>query len=115
LDWLTGDLDYRTRYRIYVGIRKSAHFIEYAVLAGLTFRASLIAASRRRSSTAAWAALFIVVSLATADEARQTFSDVRSGSPYDVLIDVTGGLLMVLGLVMITRRLRPSSTAESSV
>ena len=114
LDWLTGDLDYRTRYRIYIAIRKSAHFVEYAILALLTFRASLISANRTRLATAAWVALFIVTSLAAADEARQAFSQVRTGSPYDVLIDVTGGLLTVLGLLLITRRLRQSDPAESS-
>ncbi len=114
LDWLTGDLDYRTRYRIYVGIRKSAHFIEYAILALLTFRASIIAASRNQIATAGWVALFIVTSLATADEARQAFSPVRTGSPYDVLIDVTGGLLTVLGLVFISLRLRTQDRTESS-
>ena len=114
LDWLTGDLDYRTRYRIYIAIRKSAHFIEYAILAMLTFRASLISASRTQLATAAWVALFIVTSLAAADEARQAFSPVRTGSPYDVLIDVMGGLLTVFGLLVITRRLRQSDAAESS-
>ncbi len=114
LDWLTGDLDYRTRYRIYIAIRKSAHFIEYAILAMLTFRASLISASRTQLATAAWVALFIVTSLAAADEARQAFSQVRTGSPYDVLIDVTGGLMTVVGLLLITRRLRQSGPAESS-
>jgi VanZ family protein len=114
LDWLTGDLDYRTRYRIYVGIRKSAHFIEYAILALLTFRAALLAASRARFATAGWVALFIVTSLATADEARQAFSPARTGSPYDVLIDVTGGLIAVVGVVVISRRLRSTDRAESS-
>ena len=114
LDWLTGDLDYRTRYRIYVAIRTSAHFIEYAILALLTFRAALIAAARTQLATAAWVALFLVAVLATADEARQSFSAVRTGSPYDVLIDVSGGLVMVVGLVVIARRFRAPDAVESS-
>ena len=114
LDWLTGDLDWRTRYRIYVAVRKAAHFIEYAILALLTFRAALSAARRNRLATAGWVALFIVTSLATADEARQAFSLVRTGSPYDILIDVAGGLLAVLGLLVISRRMRPPGQAESS-
>jgi VanZ family protein len=114
LDWLTGDLDYRTRYRIYIAMRKSAHFIEYAILALLTFRASLISARRTQLATAGWVALFIVTSLAAADEARQAFSPVRTGSPYDVLIDVLGGLLTVFGLLVISRRLRPIDPTESS-
>ncbi|MEZ4290930.1 MAG: VanZ family protein [Myxococcota bacterium] len=60
LDWLIGDMDCRTRYRIYLGARKAAHVVEYAILALLTFRAALITAHRRRSATACSAALFIV-------------------------------------------------------
>jgi VanZ family protein len=115
LDWLTGDLDWRTRYQIYIAIRKSAHFIEYAILALLTFRAALLSATRRTQfATAGWVALFIVTSLATADEARQAFSPVRTGSPYDILIDVAGGLLAVLGVLLISRRMRPPRPTESS-
>ena len=112
LDWLTGDLDYRTRYRIYVGIRKSAHFIEYAILALLTFRAALLAARQTRLMTAGWVALFFVASLATADEARQAFSPVRTGSPYDVLLDIAGGLIAVLGVLVISRRFRTERELE---
>jgi VanZ family protein len=114
LDWLTGNLDWRTRYQIFVAIRKSAHLIEYAILALLTFRAALLAARRTRLATAGWVALFIVTSLATADEARQAFSPVRTGSPYDILIDVSGGLIAVLGILIISRRMRLNVEAESS-
>lgn len=112
LDWLTADLEWRTRYQIYIAIRKSAHFVEYAILALLTFRAAWLSATRRtRFATAGWIALFIVTSLATADEARQAFSPVRTGSPYDVLIDVTGGLLALLGIFVISRRIRPTESS----
>jgi len=86
LDWLTGDLDWRTRS----------------------------AARHTRLATAGWVALFIVTALATADEARQSFSAVRTGSPYDILIDVAGGLLAVLGLIVISRRMRLPRREESS-
>lgn len=115
LDWLTGDLDWRTRYKIYIAIRKSAHFVEYAILALLTFRAALLSAARHTQiATAGWVALFIVTALASADEARQAFSPVRTGSPYDVLIDVAGGLIAVLGLLLISRRMRAQAPVESS-
>jgi VanZ family protein len=105
LRWLVEDLDPLTRYRLAIGIRKSAHFIEYAVLALLTFRAALIAAGRNRLASAAWVALFIVASLASADEARQAFSPVRTGSPYDVLLDIAGGAVSIAGLLVISRRM----------
>jgi len=76
------------------------------VLALLTFRASLMAAGRNRLASAAWMALFIVASLASADEARQAFSPVRSGSAYDVLLDIAGGAISIAGLLLISWRMR---------
>ncbi|MAG32127.1 MAG: hypothetical protein CL908_14690 [Deltaproteobacteria bacterium] len=112
--WLIGDLDYRTRYKIYFFARKSAHFIEYAILALLTFRAAVITANRNRLATAGWAALFLVATVATADEARQTFSQTRTGSAVDVIIDVTGGLIAIVGVLVISRRMRSATTARPS-
>ena len=112
--WLFGDVDVDTRYQTYGLVRKFAHLIEYAILALLTFRAALIAASRTQLATAAWVALFIVLALATADEARQALSPVRTGSPIDILIDLTGGLIAIVGLITISRRMRSASPVESS-
>jgi len=114
LDWLIGDLSSADRYKIYLAIRKSAHFVEYGILAMLTFRAALLSAPRNQLATAGWSALFLVATLASADEARQAFSATRSGSPYDVMIDVTGGAIAIIGLILITRRLRPISPVETS-
>ncbi|MCP4905801.1 MAG: VanZ family protein [bacterium] len=113
LEWLIGDVDPGTRFKIFLAIRKSAHFVEYAILAILTFRAALLAASRNHLATAGWVALFLVATLATADEARQALSNTRSGSPYDVAIDVLGGALSIVGLIVITRRMHtaPESSA----
>jgi VanZ family protein len=112
LDWLIGDLAPATRFKIFLAIRKSAHFIEYGILAILTFRAAILAAPRNQLTTAGWSALFLVATLATADEWRQAFSSARSGSPYDVMIDITGGVIAILGLVLITRRVRTSAPIE---
>ena len=113
IEWIFGDIDGRQKWRIFLMIRKSAHFVEYAILALLTFRAALLSAPRNQFTTAPWVALFLVATLATADEARQAFSTARSGSPYDVLIDVTGGVVAVLGLLLITRRMRRTQVATS--
>lgn len=115
LDWLIGDLDSTTRFKIFLAIRKSAHFIEYAILAILTFRAALLAAPRNKLATAGWFALFLVATLATADEARQAFSTARSGSAYDVMIDVAGGSIAILGLIAITRRMRLMTSIDPTV
>ena len=49
VEWLRtifADLDAKRRVHILLGIRKAAHFIEYAILAALTFRAASISAAR---------------------------------------------------------------------
>ena len=108
IDWLLAGIDLATRYRVHAWIRKSAHFIEYAILALLAFRAALLSAERHRIGTAFWVALFFVATLAAADEFRQSLSAARTGSPYDVLIDVSGGLVGLLGTMVIVRRMRGS-------
>ena len=60
---------------------------------------------------AAWSALFLVALVATADEARQAFSTARSGSPYDVLIDVAGGAVAIAALLVISWRMRRPNAA----
>jgi len=96
IEWILGDIDGRTKWKIFL-------------------------APRSQLATAGWIALFLVATLATADEARQAFSTARSGSPYDVLIDLTGGAAAVIGLLTIGRRMRligansaaPSANEES--
>lgn len=112
LDWLTGDLDWRTRYKILAAIRKLAHLVEYAILAVLTFRAALRTARKNRLATAGWVAAFLVAALATADEARQALTATRTGSPYDVLIDMTGGAIAIAAVIVIMRRMRSPDVAE---
>lgn len=100
------------RYRMAIFIRKSAHFVEYGILAVLAFRAALLSAGRNQIATAAWTALFLVATLATADEARQAFLASRTGSPIDVMIDITGGSLAVIGIIWVMRRVRNSAAPQ---
>ena len=114
LEALGIELSAKQRLRMILLIRKSAHLVEYAILALLTFRAAWISAAGSQFATAAWSALFAVATLATADEARQSFSPSRTGSPVDVLIDVTGGAIAIIGLLFVMRRLRRTRKAEES-
>jgi len=106
IDWLFGGLDLSTRIQIHDLVRKSAHFVEYAILALLAFRAALLSAVRHQIGTACWVAIFFVATLAAADELRQSFSTARTGTPWDVLIDVAGGVVGLIGVLVITRRVR---------
>lgn len=94
-------------------LRKSAHFIEYAILAYLWFRAL------RRDNEQRWnwkwfaIALGVTIVWASVDELQQGFiSRHRTGSAWDVLLDTSGGLtaLMLIYVIFLTKRIRQVRT-----
>ena len=112
LRWLLPKASYATRYEIHVFIRKSAHAIEYALLALLTYRAAYLS----RPGTLlrhAGLALALVFAVAGLDELRQSFSSARTGSLRDVALDVSGGLA-ALAVLWTIHRLRSGPAAEPS-
>jgi VanZ family protein len=85
-------------------IRKSAHFIEYAILAFWAWRAFWN--SSKEFLRKYWFAVsfLTVVSVASIDEYNQSLNLTRTGSIYDVLLDVSGGLAMILLLWLFTKK-----------
>lgn len=77
-------------------IRKLAHFTEYAILAFWASRA--FSNSSRNFLRRFWFVFaFILIALvASVDETNQSFINSRTGSIYDVLLDVSGGTAMIL-------------------
>jgi len=85
-------------------IRKCAHLSEYAVLGLLACRAfKNISADTARKYFYLLAG-GLVVAVATADEFNQSFNPERTGSPVDVLIDISGGLFGILLFVLWSRK-----------
>ena len=80
---------------VHAAIRKLGHLTEYAVLAGLWYRA--LVTGRRPPRTAAAIAVALSVVWASIDEALQTLTPSRTASVVDVGIDATGALLATLG------------------
>jgi len=74
-------------------VRKCAHFVEYAVLGMLTFRALRSTRPRVRKRQLLAVAVGLAVLCASLDELRQFLATfTRSGTPRDVLLDGTGAL-----------------------
>jgi len=71
-------------------LRKSAHFVEYAVLSMLTYRALGQAVASRARATRLAGALALTLSVAVLDEVHQGTTQTRTGSPRDVLLDAVG-------------------------
>jgi VanZ family protein len=87
-------------------VRKAAHFIEYAALGGLLFRAFRADDPRRWRFRWVAYSLIAAASWAALDEFHQTFTRTRSGSPLDSLLDSSGALFMLLVITFYTRRTR---------
>lgn len=87
-------------------IRKTAHFTEYGILALLLFRAFRAGASRRWAWRWAIYSWLVVGGYALSDEFHQSFSQHRTASIYDSMIDTSGGItaLLLFWLVCKLRR-----------
>jgi VanZ family protein len=78
------------------GVRKLGHFTEYAVLALLAVRAFQY--GQAEASLRAFGLAFALCAFyAVTDEIHQAFVPVRSSSSTDILIDVAGAALCLLG------------------
>ena len=76
--------------------RKTAHFTEYGVLAILAARAFSSSSKIYLRSAWFWWALLLIAVYALLDEFHQSFVPSRTPSIYDSLIDITGGLTILL-------------------
>lgn len=86
-----------------VYLRKFCHIAEYCVLALLAVRA--FATSSKDFLRNWWylAALALVIIIAAVDESIQSFNPLRTGTVFDVAIDLSGGLLGILGCAVLMR------------
>jgi VanZ family protein len=92
-------------------VRKTSHFVEYAILALLAARA--FRTSSRDFLRNHWFAvsLTFVALYALSDEFHQSFVSSRTASIYDCLIDTAGGLVALI-IVAMRRRVSPGSASD---
>ncbi len=88
-------------------IRKSGHFIGYGLLGLAWLRAWWMTFRNPIFLKAAALALLGTAMTASADEYHQSFLPNRSSSVWDVLLDCTGAIVMLLVAYLLMRRLRP--------
>lgn len=84
-------------------VRKAAHVAEYAILAALAARVALRIGSDWSRRNWPLPVLGLVSLIASLDEFNQSFNSQRTGSPWDVLLDISGGALAI-ALIWLYRR-----------
>lgn len=94
--------------RVDIGVRKIAHFTEYAILGGL-----LVLLFRITRVRMIWLPWLIGTLYAVTDEWHQSFSPGRSCDPKDVLIDACGVLIGVLISFTLLQRWRKKHACHS--
>lgn len=87
-------------------VRKSAHFFEYAVLAGLAYRAFAGSSKWFLANRPAAAAFIVALLIASADETYQSFDPARTGAVTDVLIDLSGAAVALVAATVYRRRVK---------
>ena len=112
IEWFRPDFPPREMYALLVTIRKVSHVAEYGLLTLLVLRALWIGSIRSVVTSLGLTGL-LVGTLALADEARQAYSPERTGSGFDVGLDLSGAALVacVMLLVEAVRR-RPLFSRE---
>ncbi|MBL8048416.1 MAG: VanZ family protein [Chthonomonas sp.] len=97
-------LSYDAAYALTHIVRKTIHFVFYGLLAYSTMRAAL--AARDDLRRAVWFGVGWAMSHAIFDEWRQSFLVGRSGSVWDVALDLAG-VVTIVGIFMVWRLVRP--------
>lgn len=92
-------------------IRKAAHFTEYAALGLLLSLTAYAFLSRRWKFRYIWMPVAACLLTAVCDETIQHFTLGRSGSPADVLLDMSG-VLLAAGIVSLLLRRRDRRLAS---
>ncbi|MFP5211469.1 MAG: VanZ family protein [Acidobacteriota bacterium] len=100
--------------QIHFLIRKSGHFLGYGTLGLLWLRAWWMTLPRSRFLTSSALAILGTALISAGDEFHQTFLPDRTGSPWDVLLDCCGAILLqllVYAFMRLFRRERLERTA----
>jgi VanZ family protein len=100
LRWLIPGISEESIGQVQLGVRKTAHMTEYAILALLMWRALRKPARADQGRAWRWNEMAmgfgLAVLFAVSDEIHQSFVPSREGRVLDVLIDAMGALLGLL-------------------
>lgn len=108
------EMPYESRQVIHGFVRKSAHFIEYAVLAALAVRAFRVSSIDRLRENRFLLAVAFAAIVASLDEFHQSFNSARTGTVFDVFLDIAGATSATLLIWFVGRWRRRKKTKRDS-
>ena len=88
--WFRALFGFELPYVLHVLARKLAHLVVYGILGALAWRAARVDTSRPAA-----VALTIALAVAVADETRQSTDVTRTGTAWDVALDMIGAWIAV--------------------
>jgi VanZ family protein len=95
-------------------IRKTGHFIGYGLIGLAWLRAWWFTLTRSQFFTDSLLALLGTALVASCDEWHQTYLPNRTGTPWDVLLDCTGAIVLQLIVYLFMRTFRPKRLARAA-
>ena len=99
------DISAETIAQIQFVVRKTAHVMEYAILAALLWRALRAGVRWQTRMLRLFIAIWFVCAVfAASDEFHQSFVPSRTASPIDVMIDIFGALIGLVICVFVASR-----------
>lgn len=101
--WVRPQASEDTLHSMHVLIRKLGHLSEYGLLALLIWGAFAAHEQRYQPRWLVYT-LLLVALCASSDEFRQSFTRMRVGSVYDILLDIAGGAIALLIIWAVKRR-----------
>jgi VanZ family protein len=111
LRFLSIDISNRRLAELHFAVRKSAHLCAYGGLSLLAFHALRVTIDSLPARLAA-GALALTLAVAVTDEVHQTFTQTRTGTPRDVVIDGSAALAAVA--IAIALRWRREARARAA-
>jgi VanZ family protein len=113
IEWFRPDFTPAEMFSLLVKIRKLSHVAEYGLLAMLVLRALWIGSIESIATSIGFTVLLVGL-LALADETRQAYSLERTGSSWDVALDLGGAAIVALSMLTLRAVLgRPLFTRET--
>jgi len=95
-------------------IRKSGHFLGYGLIGLAWLRAWWLTLPKSHFLPDALLALLGTALIASCDEWHQSYLPNRTSSPWDVVLDCTGAIVLQLLVYIFMRSLRPKRLARAA-